>query len=62
MRRWLRILAPALLGATLVLMLHGNQVAALVLAVAFFVAYVAADPRRPSRPRSPRAGAEEEAR
>ena len=62
MRRWLRILAPVLLGATLVLMLHGNQVAAFVVALAFFVAYVGADARRPSRPRSPGAGAEEEAR
>ena len=60
MRRWLRLLAPVLLGATLVLMVRGNQIGALVLAVAFFVAYVAGDARRPARPRSPRAGGEEE--
>ena len=60
MRRWLRLLAPALLGATLVLMLHGNQVAALVTAVAFFAAYVGADTRRPARAHPDRRRAEEE--
>ena len=41
-------LPNTLLGATLVMMLHGHQVPALGLAVAFFLAYVGADwrPRR----------------
>jgi len=49
--RWVGRLSPALLGASLVLILRGNQVAALLVAALFFVIHVTAKPPRP-RPRS----------
>ena len=55
-----RIATPVLLGATLVMMLHGNQVAALGLAVLFFLVYVGVDTRRPRPMRAERTHAEEE--
>ena len=57
-----RIATPVLLGATLVMMLHGNQIAALALALAFFAVYVGVDTRRPPRVGAERARAEEEER
>ncbi len=51
LRRWQRVLAPVLLGATLVTMLHGHHLAALGMAVLFFVAYVTAGGPSPKRSR-----------
>ncbi|MBA3366243.1 MAG: hypothetical protein H0U03_10745 [Actinobacteria bacterium] len=45
--RWVGRLSPALLGASLVLILRGNQVAALVVAGLFFVIHVTAKPPQP---------------
>ena len=50
MSRWIRRLSPVLLGGALVLMLHGDQLAAFALAVAFFLVYVFADPPRRREP------------
>ena len=57
-----RIATPVLLGATLVMMLHGNQVAALGLALAFFAVYVGMDTRRRPPVGPERARADEEER
>lgn len=51
LRRWQRVLAPVLLGATLVTMLHGHHLAAFGMAVLFFVVYVTAGGPSPERSR-----------
>ena len=47
--RVFRLLTPVLLGATLVMMLRGDQLLALGLALAFFIVYVASGTPRPKQ-------------